>query len=208
MSNAGILTGYRFERDYAMFERAVQLCRGRELAIDVGAHKGMWTSWMAAHFDRVAAIEPHPDHVPDLTDRCNKLTDSLECQIEILPCAAGRGRFRGRLVSHGDNDGQWHVEADKRGPVDGHNLDKLATTYGWYRPQLVKIDAEGMELEILDGAALLLETYQPVLVVELEPTLLAHYGTCVEDVAQLLCDVHGYAHVHTSHRDALFVPGA
>lgn len=207
MSQESILTSYRFERDYAMFEAALQLCRGRELAIDVGAHKGMWTAWMAAHFDRVAAIEPHPDHVTDLTDRCHKLAETISAEIEILPCAAGRGKFRGELVSHGNNDGQWHVEATKRGSVDGHNLDKLATTYGWYRPQLVKIDAEGMELEILDGAALLLETYQPVLVVELEPTLLAHYDASVEDVANLLANMHGYRHVHTSHRDALFVPG-
>lgn len=205
MSKKSIMTSERYERDRALFDEALRHCKGDRLAVDVGAHRGMWTGFMAAYFDRVIAIEPHEEHLAHLESTAHELAEVHPADIEILQCAVGLDESRGRLASHGDNDGQYHVEHEEHGPLHLYSLDHLAQIYGWYEPDLVKLDIEGLEFDALMGAQLLIETYFPVLVIELEPTLLARYGAEVEDVAVLLTR-HNYQHVHTSHRDAVFVP--
>ena len=51
---------------------------------------------------------------------------------------------------------------------------------------LLKIDCEGFEFDILQGARCLIERHAPALFLEVHPTLLGRFGHSVEDVLSLL----------------------
>ena len=105
-----------------------------DLVIDVGANDGYFTFGCAAAMQRngrpvrVLSIEPAAEHVRQLhaaRDRANY----TENQITIVPKFAGRS-------------------------VDGHSvtLDAFADLWHQYKSPLIKIDVEGAELDVLDGA--------------------------------------------------------
>jgi hypothetical protein len=51
---------------------------------------------------------------------------------------------------------------------------------------LLKIDCEGFEFEILQGARRLIERHAPLVFLEVHPTLLGRFGRSVEDVREFL----------------------
>ena len=53
-------------------------------------------------------------------------------------------------------------------------------------PALIKIDVEGAELEVLEGAARVLETHRPRLLISLHPKRLAQVGADCDTVFGLL----------------------
>jgi FkbM family methyltransferase len=73
--------------------------------------------------------------------------------------------------------------------VNIRKVDTLVKELG--QPHLVKIDVEGFELEVLKGAAGLLSTARPTLIMEIHPRQLALSGGSEELVFELLKG-HGY----------------
>ncbi len=61
-----------------------------------------------------------------------------------------------------------------------------------YAPALIKIDVEGAERQLLEGASRTLTAHRPVLVFEHIFSTAAVHGTTSEAVHQLLCDELGY----------------
>jgi FkbM family methyltransferase len=60
------------------------------------------------------------------------------------------------------------------------------------RPDLIKIDVEGAELDVLRGARKIIAQHHPVLFVEVHPKLLGDFGGSAEEVYAFL-STHGYA---------------
>lgn len=126
------------------------------LAIDVGAHRGIWTSYLLQHFKKVISIEP--------TD----LADLIDRRAEVVKVAIGSKTGRCMMQNGKHNTGQSHVV-----PGDGimmMTLDQLKLA-----PSFIKIDVEGMELDVLQGAEQTITTYRPVIMLE-ENGLCQRYG--------------------------------
>jgi FkbM family methyltransferase len=144
------------------------------VAIDIGANLGEWTLPLARAVGpagRMLAIEPAPRAAAalDKTLAANALT-----QVELVRCALGdrngAAEFAVPLVTSARSDtGTAHL-----GGAAGHDvvtvalrrLDTLAAERGLDRIDLVKIDVEGHERPVLDGAAATLARFRPVLVLE------------------------------------------
>jgi hypothetical protein len=45
------------------FSEVMKYVKGEYLALDIGAHCGLWTSQMSRYFDRVECFEPLPRHI-------------------------------------------------------------------------------------------------------------------------------------------------
>ncbi len=62
-----------------------------------------------------------------------------------------------------------------------------------YCPELIKIDVVGAELEVLQGAQLVLERCHPVILFEHGKGASDAYGTTPEKIYELLCEQHGFS---------------
>ena len=136
-----------------------RLLEETEVGIDIGAHVGHMTSLMAARLapaGTVHALEPHPRLAALLRQSAASWRG-----VEIHEAAASNLAGRRVLVPpapYHENSGTSHLGAEGAPTgvaVDAVTLDGLLGSFD--RRALLKIDAEGHETEVLQGAASLLE---------------------------------------------------
>ncbi len=159
---------------------ATDHCRPGMTVVDVGANVGYFTmlAWAAVgDGGRVVAVEPR-------SDNCRLLLLSAGLNgaftIELLPVAADRTRGLAHLgVAIGTNGG--FVPDDPRALLDGSAvvvptfpLDEVVDG----PVHLIKVDVEGAEGRVMDGAASIISTHRPIVVTELSPTMLATVSGC------------------------------
>jgi FkbM family methyltransferase len=139
------------------------------VAWDVGANIGQSTRVLARSFDHVLAFEP-------CAESYCILHDEMPHNVEALPFAIGRadGTIRldvaeyhintGQLVSPGRPLPGW---GDRRGSrtVPCRSLDSLLMHND--PPDFVKVDVEGSEVEVLEGARTLFSRVRPAVIVEI-----------------------------------------
>jgi FkbM family methyltransferase len=136
--------------------------RPQGVAVDVGAHAGNHTVWMAAVCGlKVHAFEPNPATRHQLQH--NVALNSLTGRVTIHPEALGAHESRARLVElQAGNSGMVSVEPDAAGTVRVQPLDN----FGLENVDLIKVDVEGAELDILRGAKETIRRCRPVLYIE------------------------------------------
>jgi FkbM family methyltransferase len=145
------------------------------VAIDIGANLGEWTVPLAHKVGpagHLLAIEPAPRSAAALgkTIAANGLR-----QAELVCCALGEDDgivdFAVPLVTSARSDtGTAHIgpaaAREETLRVTVRRLDGLVAQRGYERIDLIKIDVEGHERRVLDGAAAVLARFRPVLVIE------------------------------------------
>jgi len=134
-------------------------------AIDIGAHVGLWSWQMAKDFTRVLAFEPMPEHQDCFAK--NMQAEIATGQVALSPVAlgpeCGEAHIRTRTVgSSGDTGIEWDGSGIK---VPMLTLD----SFGIKEANFMKIDCEGYELFVLQGAVETLKRCRPVIIVEQKP---------------------------------------
>lgn len=87
-----------------------------------------------------------------------------------------------------------NLDINKRLPVDvpTYRLDELVKLNGLNaRPVFIKVDVEGAEWFVLEGARRILERDSPEILLSVHPAFLTNYGKSKSEVASLLAEV-GY----------------
>jgi FkbM family methyltransferase len=137
---------------YAKLSKALAHTAGRRVALDIGAHVGFWSMWLAKEFDQVEAFEPNPDHAACWRENVRHAT--------LHQCALGAAAgFVGMAIDQ-ENSGKTHVAGE--GEIQVATLD----SFGFARVDLVKIDVEGYESAVIEGGRKTLLQEKPVVVVE------------------------------------------
>jgi FkbM family methyltransferase len=145
------------------------------VAIDIGASLGEWTVPLArcvGPAGRVLAAEPAPRNAAAL--EATLAVNALR-QAEVIRCAVGdhdgTAEFAVPVVTSARTD----TGTARLGPVGAgyerlnvclRSLESLVVERGIDRLDLIKIDVEGHERQVLDGAQAVLERYRPALVIE------------------------------------------
>ena len=146
------------------------------VAIDGGAHRGIWTREMAKRFEAVIAFEPRRYFSEQIV--------GAEEHIFVFPFALG-ANYGSCDIRDGDkNTGQAHVTKGltyTMRPLDFYDFEHV---------DFLKLDLEGYELLALHGAAQTIETWHPAILVE-QNGLSERYGYTDDDLAQWLGQ-HGY----------------
>ncbi len=172
---------------------ARHLDRDRDV-IDVGANIGFYSVLFAcnlAHGRRVIAVEPTRNALRRLrrnlelngvTDRVTVVEGVISSQSGKVEIKTIRGREEyssiGRLEHPSVAGEEWVTE-----PVTATTLDALVATTG-LDPGFLKVDVEGVEHLVFDGARDVLSRYRPVILSELSDPLLRANGSSARQVIE------------------------
>ncbi len=141
-------------------------------AVDVGAHHGhlMRQILMAAPAGRHLAVEPVPDHALELraalpgnviVEEYALTDDEVESEMEFLHLPRPTGWNGTR--TNGANGSE--APPFRRLQVRTLSLDALVERHG-LAPRLIRIDVDGSEGLVLEGARRTIRAYEPALLVQ------------------------------------------
>lgn len=157
---------------------ALEFCDNFDVAIDVGAHRGIWTFELLKRFTNVVAIEP--------TD----LNKKIDPRAQVIKCAAGREAGYCSMKAGENNNGQSYV-------IQGGDIEVITIDSLMIAPNFIKIDVEGMEPDVLMGARKTIKDYSPLIMIE-ENGLCQRYGHYQHRATRIL-NKWGYREVATFH---------
>jgi FkbM family methyltransferase len=166
-----LLEGSFEERE---IETLCSFARRDSAAIDVGANIGVYTVVLATAIGtggRVLAFEPAPENVGRL--RRNVQLNGIS-NVDLFPLAVGAGSESVALYLSDDpaRHSTSAVAAERRAgrslTVAASSLDAVWNEVRRPRVSVVKIDVEGTELDVLEGAGELLAACRPTLLVEIK----------------------------------------
>jgi len=140
--------------------RSLQRVNNKRIALDIGANVGLWSRDLVKHFEQVIAFEP-----VEMFREClhrNVTASNLTVQSIALGDQDGMVNM---IITEG-NTGHTHVDPSSAGgdtciiPLDSLNLQNV---------DYIKIDCEGFEYRVLQGAIQTIKRCRPVVVIEQKP---------------------------------------
>jgi FkbM family methyltransferase len=149
----------------AHLDAALGYVKHFRMAVDAGAHVGNWTRVMAENFEKVIAFEPWPENYEKLL---KSIVDTRN--VTIYGAALGNKNALGRLCGEGHS--KHYVVEDNVGAVQILTLDEFEL----HDLDFLKVDCEGADTLVLQGAEQTLKRCRPVVIVESMPKLEKRYG--------------------------------
>jgi FkbM family methyltransferase len=156
-------------------------------ALDIGAHVGTVSIYLARRFERVIALEA----IPETFDLLERNTAALS-NVDAFNIAAGSedGEI---YFTHYPRHGQLsHVagttelpKTRRIGPIPARRIDSL----GIHDVSFIKIDVEGYELPVLEGAVETLKRDRPLVLVEQGGNEEKHFGRPRDEASAFLTDL-------------------
>lgn len=137
-------------------QRSLDFVTDWGLAVDIGAHVGLWSKALLERFSRVIAFEP----MRELRE-CLERNVSSE-RLDVVPIALGAKPGSVSFDYDESHTGMTHVSAERSGLIPVGRLDDFRLTGVGY----IKIDTEGFELQVLQGARATLLENKPIVIVE------------------------------------------
>lgn len=176
--------------DPAKRDFVLQHCTAGSIAIDAGAHIGLYSVLMARAVGppgRVLAFEPAPATYAML---CRTLAlngaDNVEPRAQALAGSAGPGRLAlGRHPYSNVNSVVGAPSSDRTVAVEAMTLDSVLAGRG-DRVSLLKLDIEGAELDALRGSAHTIERFRPAIALEVHPARLPEGPASLPELWDLL----------------------
>jgi len=170
--------------DVSKVGRCVNLGSSFETAIDVGAHIGAVSVYLARLFTKVVALEA----VPATFQYLARNTASL-ANVTALNAAAGSEPgevFFSHYPKHGQLSHVTNREHEEQtirvGPIAVRTID----SFGYSRVSFMKIDVEGYELPVLRGAEETIRRCRPLILIEQGGNDEKHFGRPRDEASAFL----------------------
>ena len=174
------------------------------VVVDVGANIGYFTHYFVQKVGaagKVIAIEPEPQNCAEL----RRLASIHRWQEHVIV-------YEGAAA---DVSGTFHLEVDPyhfanhklalQGiPVQVTTIDALLLECGNPQVSLIKIDVQGAEFKVLQGAVQTLTRYSPAIYAEVDEQALNRFQTSASEVLTFLVDL-GYA-IHQLNQRGISPP--
>lgn len=134
--------------DLAVSELLFRLIRPGDLVVDAGANVGYMSVLAATAGARVIAFEPNPELLPILRQNAGS-------KIDVRPVGLGARRHTSTFVTpdasaHNTGLGRLGSETDRGGVMV--EVETLDEALGGQTAAILKLDVEGAELSVLEGA--------------------------------------------------------
>jgi FkbM family methyltransferase len=139
----------------------------RRIALDVGANKGVWAEVMRRYATHVHAFEPNPKIFRELQRSAHRDVTAYRL---ALSDRSGRFELHIPMGRRGYSNQGGTLNERKAGisygsvPVETRRLDEMNLGDIGF----IKIDVEGHEMAVLEGAETTLRRCRPTLVIEIE----------------------------------------
>jgi FkbM family methyltransferase len=159
--------------------------------LDIGANIGFFTRrfarWVAPD-GRVIAFEPEALNLRRLRAILDR--ENVAGRVEVLGgvVAERSGRMKLKLNPHHPGD---HKIGEAGEEVDSFAIDDVLAARGWPKVSLIKIDVQGAEERVLDGARQTIERLRPNLFVEVHDVGLREFGSSSQSLLNRLAGL-GY----------------
>lgn len=166
------------------------LLRPGGLVIDAGAnfgHYALTAAGVVGAGGQVIAFEPHGETFAMLQANCGLLP-----QDNVLAVQAGLGAADGMMELHTDSENpgghsyyDWNLRGSKgeSHTVPVRSLDSYLAEGGHEGPvSIIKIDVQGFEAQVLQGAAGIIGRDRPAVFCEVTPEALQRAGSSVDEV--------------------------
>lgn len=168
------------------------------VAVDGGAHVGMFTRYLADRFDVVHAFEPAPDTFECLTENTRELVN-VERHNLALGTKFGRCTMDIDKRWPSNTGGRYLVKGDgdiSVVPLDSFELEAL---------HFLKLDVEGCEIQALKGGAATVMRHKPIIMAEDKDKQQARQGHRRGDLVAFL-EGWGYLLAEKIGGDKVFIP--
>lgn len=191
----------------AGFAAWVAACRDAHVVFDIGAHIGLYAlpaSRVLAPDGRCYAFEPAAANVSALErhvalNGCENIT-VVPSLVGGADCDAVPFHEQPSVVGMNSIVVTDHAERYLRTMRVQTTLDTYCASHGLL-PDVIKIDVEGGELGVLDGARAILARARPRIFLSVHPRHLAALGSSVDALAARIRDI-GYRVTDVAGRDA------
>lgn len=148
------------EYQYQVRNRSLGYVREKRVALDIGANVGLWSRDLVKQFTQVIAFEPVA-----MFRECLE-RNVVAKNLEVNPIALGDQEGMIKMIITEGNTGHTHVDPNSvNGDIKIVKLDSLELLVVDY----VKIDCEGFEYRVLQGAEQTIKRCRPVIVIEQKP---------------------------------------
>ena len=158
------------EYQYQVRDRSMRYVKNHNVALDIGANVGLWSRSLCKNFNTVLAFEPVA-----MFREC-LIKNVTAANLQVNDFALGDKRTTATMIITEGNTGHTHIDPATlgKGNIQVYRLDDLDLDTVDY----IKMDCEGYEYRILQGAEETIKRCCPVVVVEQKPhdAYSAQYG--------------------------------
>lgn len=182
----------------ATIDEAYKYVKNFNCAIDVGGNIGLHSVRFVQKFKNVIAFEPVTNNFECLQKNCSTFNN-----IELIKSGLGSSKFTSDIAIPADanncglyslSDFNEYEGATIKETIQVDRLDSFNLS-----PDLIKIDAQGYDLEVIKGGLETIKTYRPVIIVEVETSSLQ------EDINAVMQGID-YTLVSRVKKDNIWIP--
>ncbi len=195
---------YQYQKYDVCVSKALAPWR-RRVAIDVGAHVGLWSYWMQRDFTKVLAFEPARDHRLCFSKNVDDAPGYLH-NVTMFPVGLGATHGWATLQHRPTASGGSYIVPPMEPALSGitssvpiHRLDDYTIPVC----DFLKIDVEGYELDVVQGAAQFLQRTKPVIIMETIPDNANRYGRDIFDAVHFVEELGAHVVVRLGHHDLI-----
>jgi len=176
------------------FHKLIELSKNKKTILDIGAHIGLCSIPISLYcnVEKIFAFEPNEVNRRILTEHIHANNIS---NIEVIPNLIGKndGEFV-ELYSPDDVSGipsianlQNMRKDNKKYHTSSHrqiSIDKFCKS-NQIQPDVIKIDVEGAEFGVLEGAIDIIKEFKPFILISLHPKHLKSLGKDVNEIFKI-----------------------
>ena len=168
-------------------------CKSSGVAVDIGAHIGLWSYNLAHRFDHVHAFEPVAGH------RTCFIENVTLPNVTLHDCALGAIEQTVSIVTTPGSSGDSQVRP-------GTDIQmKLLDSFNLENVDLIKIDTEGFEENVCRGGVDTILRCRPTIIVEQKRTMAERFGLKPQGAVAFLKGL-GYKVVEEISGDYILTP--
>jgi FkbM family methyltransferase len=148
--------------------------------LEVGSHVGNHTVFFSAFLSpkKIVVIEPN-QRTQKILRKNLRLNDVREVDLKYVDYAFGASRSLGSTASNDDfSSGSAHVEKSADGEVEIISGDELFVAEGF---DFIKIDVEGMEIEVLRGLKMSIMRSKAIIFIEVQDQNVIEFSSVLRE---------------------------
>lgn len=173
------------DQDIRKITHTSNLSERRSVALDIGANIGTTATVMARNFQTVHAFEPAPDLFQALRRNLAKYPHAIAHQ-----CALGSEYGSANLTLYTKHGQISHIQSDRTVPTDyivvGPIKVRTVDSFNFPKVDFMKIDVEGYEAPVIQGAVETIKRCRPLILIEQEGNEETNFGLKRDQASEIL----------------------